>query len=770
MTLVVILDDLSSNRHIYARLAGTIEDEITVRTFGDPVEALGWTGANMPDLVITDYKMPMLDGAQFTRRFREAAGCADVPVLVITAYDDRAFRLAALQAGATDFLRSPVDHAEFVTRARNMLRMHNQHRMLANRAQKLEHDLKDSERTREKMLRDSRESLIQVIDTVPAFISATDREGRYVFVNAMHALVAGASPVALVGQSVSEVFGSEYAIRSRSLDQLVYRTGNALPAYEEEVADQTGARRILLTTKSPLNNGQAGGACVLTTSLDITDRKHAEQHLLHMANHDSLTGLANRSLLRNRLERRLATGSRHAVASPSGSSATEASVALHFIDLDHFKEANDRLGHQIGDLLLKEVARRLGGLIGPADLMARLGGDEFAILQDRSGNDEMPEALAERFIAAMRAPFLYGGEEIHISCSIGIARYPQDGSEVEELLRSADLAMYQAKTEGRAGFRLFVPALNERVGRIIKIKADLRHALANDEFVLHYQPQVTLASGRVSGVEALVRWNRPGYGLVMPGEFLPAAKDSGLIPMLDEWVLRQACADAARWHAAGLPPVCVGVNLSPTDLDKRGILGTVIEVLAQTQLDPSLLELELTEGDLVEDLEAASSVLTALRALGVRVAIDDFGTGYSSLNYIKNFPVDRLKIDRSFVDGLGVVTQDTAIMRAIITLGHSLGMNVMAEGVETVVQLSALIQEGCDEIQGYYFSRPVPCAEMEAILLRENACIGAAEKNLVDMGRIRERGAGGNAAPDASAGDTLLSEIMAAESLATERP
>jgi len=344
VTLIAILDDRASNRHIYARLAGTITDGVTVPTFGDPVEALEWASGTVPDLVITDYKMPTLDGAQFTRRFRETAGCTDVPVLVITAYDDRAFRLAALEAGATDFLRSPVDHAEFVTRARNMLRMYNQHRMLQNRAQKLESDLQDSERSRERVLRDSRESLVQVIDTVPAFISATDRSGRYVFVNAMHALLAGASPTALVGQSMAQVFGPAYESRSRSLDQLVFRTGNALPAFEEEVVDQTGARRILLTTKSPLSSAQFAVSCVLTTSLDITDRKRAEQHLLHMANHDSLTGLPNRALLRSRLERRISTGMR-----------ADASLALHFIDLDHFKAANDRLGHQLGDQLLREV-------------------------------------------------------------------------------------------------------------------------------------------------------------------------------------------------------------------------------------------------------------------------------------------------------------------------------------------------------------------------------------------------------------------------------
>ena len=250
-----------------------------------------------------------------------------------------------------------------------------------------------------------------------------------------------------------------------------------------------------------------------------------------------------------------------------------------------------------------------------------------------------------------------------------------------------------------------------------------------------------------------------------PGEFLPAAQDSGLLPMIDEWVLRHACADAARWRADGLPPVCVGVNLSPTGLEKRGILGLVIEVLAQTQLDPEMLELELTEGDLVEDFEAASSVLVALRSLGVRVAIDDFGTGYSSLNYVKNFPVDRLKIDQSFVRDLGIATQDTAIVRAIINLGHSLGMNVVAEGVETVVQLSTLIQEGCDGIQGYYFSRPVPCAEIEAILLHEKARIGQIEKSIIDMSLIHK-----NLASESSVPESLVSENLVPESLADERP
>ena len=709
MTLIAILDDRASNRQIYARLAATINDCVAAHTFCDAPAALAWAERTIPDLVITDYKMPALDGAEFTKRFRLLPGCADVPVLVITAYDDRAFRLAALEAGATDFLRSPVDHAEFVTRSRNMLRMYHQHRMLQDRAEKLEIDLRRSERSREKLLRDSRESLVQVIDTVPAVISAKDREGRYVFANAMHARLAG-DTAPEPANCAAAVFGEAHASHSRVLDQMVFRTGNALPGFEEDVVDQTGACRILLTTKAPMRNGGDAVECVLTTSLDITDRKRAEQRLQHLATHDPLTDLPNRALLRERLEWQLGAAPR-----------SEALLALHFIDLDRFKEANDRLGHQRGDQVLKEVARRLLDIVGPGDLVARLGGDEFAVLQDRGVGSQAAEALAARIVDAMQVPFDFDEEQVRISCSVGIALHPDDGSEVEELLRCADLAMYQAKADGRRGFRLFVPDLNERALRAIRMKADLRGALACDEFVLHYQPQVTLQSGRISGVEALLRWNRPGHGLLMPSEFLGPAQESGLLGMIDDWVLRRACTEAAGWHAKGLPRVRVAVNISPTDLASRNILRTVTDVLAQTGLHPNALELELTEGDLVEDPEAAAVILLALRALGVRIAIDDFGMGYSSLTYVKNFPVDRLKIDRSFVRDLSTVTADAAIVRAIVALGHSLGMSVMAEGVETVTQLSLLMGEGCDEIQGYYFSRPVPGAELEEILLREKA-------------------------------------------------
>ena len=730
MPLIAILDDRITNRNIYARLAASLEDAADVVTFDDPRAALDWLQRNEADLVITDFKMPHLDGAEFTRQFRACPGCLDIPVVVITAYDDRSFRLQALEAGATDFLQSPVDHAEFVTRGRNLLRMHRQHRIIQLRARELEVELQNSELSREKLMRDNREALAQVIDTVPAFISAADAHGQIVFVNASQSALAEESlpgghgvgpaadaptadeqPAAATDRTQpSLVFGREYEQRSRSLDSLVFRSGNPLPAFEQEVVDRHGRRRILLTTKSPLRDGAGALGSVLTTSLDITDRKRAEQHLQHVASHDGLTDLPNRLLLRERLEHRLARSSRSARL-----------TALHFLDLDRFKEVNDQMGHHCGDMLLKDVAQHLTACVDKQDTVARIGGDEFAILQTGLDHPDQAAELAGRIIRLISQPSLHCGQEISISGSIGITLHPTDSIDTEELLRNADLAMYQAKSSGRNSYRFFVADMNERVSRTLRLKRQIRQGLQAGEFVLHYQPQMSLRTGRIAGVEALLRWNHPTQGLLGPNEFLPVAEEGGLGAEIDDWVLRRACQDAVHWQQRGLGSVRVGVNMSPVRIGTVRTRQLITQVLDETGLDPSLLELELTERELVEDLNVAAQVLRELRLLGVGMAIDDFGIGYSFLSYVKSFPVDRLKIDQSFVRNLHTDTNDAAIVRAIISLAHGLQMAVVAEGVETVEQLTYLAGEGCDEIQGFYFSRPLPSAELEDILQKEAA-------------------------------------------------
>ncbi|MFC3126238.1 EAL domain-containing protein [Pseudoroseomonas globiformis] len=715
MPTILILDDRTTNRNIFARLARSLGEEIRVEAFGEPTLALEWLRENDADLVVTDFRMPGMDGAEFTRQLRavhRGPDHAEVPVIVITAYNDRAYRMRALEAGATDFLLSPVDHYEFQTRARNLLRMRWQQQLIHDRALSLERKLEDSTRSNEELLRDSRKALAQVIDTVPALISAADREGRCVFVNESAARFIAADPTTLVGHDVDMLFGQARAARSRSLDKLVFETGEALPAREEDAIGPDGTLRSFLTTKAPLHDRDGSVSAVLTTSIEITERKQAERRLSHMVHHDALTGLPNRANLRDRVRRELARGRRG-----------DHVFALMFLDLDRFKGINDAYGHHQGDALLHDVAQRLLEGVRPGDLVARLGGDEFAILlTDIEGREHAAE-LAGSVMTTLATPFECDGMPVSVTASIGITLHPRDGSDPDELLRNADLAMYRAKAEGRNSWRFFVATMEAQARETMRIEADLRLALTRRELVLHYQPQVDMRSGRIVGVEALLRWRRNGQ-LVGPGPFLPVAEETGLIGPINDWVLAEACRQGAlwtqewpdEWRARGWNPPRIGVNMSPVQFRRQDVPAQVLRVLEETGLDPHLLDLELTEGILMDQGLEMAERLQQLRHRGIRISVDDFGTGYSSLSYVKNFPVDRLKIDQSFVRGMVTEPNDAAIVRTIIELAHVLRLQVVAEGVETEAQLEALRAEGCDEVQGFYFSEAVPPEGIMALL------------------------------------------------------
>ncbi|MDB5642209.1 MAG: hypothetical protein JWN07_1526 [Hyphomicrobiales bacterium] len=708
MSLIVIVDDRVTNRNIFAKLAASIEEDVTVQTFGDPDEALVWLEAQSPDLVITDYKMPQMDGAEFIRRFRELPSSVDVPVVVITVYEERSFRLRALEAGATDFLHSPVDHHEFITRARNLLKLHKQQVLLASRASTLERELENSERSRERALRDSRERLAQVIDTLPVMISAAGYDGRLLFVNAYQIAFAGVDPSNVIGENVAGIFGDDHGARSHSLDRMVFETGKPLPSYEEEIVDRHGEAHVFVTTKSPLKDASEVVAGVLTSSLDITARKRTEGHLRHLAHHDPLTDLPNRTLLRERMRRLIARARRG-----------DQPFALHLLDLDGFKAVNDLLGHSTGDRFIKTVGERLRNAIRPDDTLARLGGDEFAILQSQVNSTEDIEEFARRILETVSETSDFEDSGLRTTASIGIAIHPDDGLDGEDLLKNADLAMYRAKAEQGNHFCFYAADMQARARNEALLDGELRRASENNEFVLYYQPQVDLASGEIVGAEALLRWNRPGVGIVGPGVFLPRAEENGLIVPINEWVLREACREAKSWQRMGLRPVRVGVNLSPVQFRKRRMPLLIAQILGETGLDPNRLDLELTESIVVGDFDAVAQDLQQLLDLGVHISIDDFGTGYSSLSYVKKFPVDRLKIDQSFVRNLTTDGNDAAIIRAIVTLGHSLNLSVVAEGVETAEQLARLRAEGCDEVQGYYFGRPMPAADFIAMLRQD---------------------------------------------------
>ena len=420
----------------------------------------------------------------------------------------------------------------------------------------------------------------------------------------------------------------------------------------------------------------------------------------HDANHDALSGLPNRALFTDRLDAALARVARD-----------KACLAVLCLDLDRFKDINDRFGHDGGDAVIRAVGRRLSDLLRGADTLARFGGDEFAILQTDVRSPQDVEALARRILEALRQPVELTDGVLHIGVSIGIALAPTDGVERDHLMRLADVALYRAKQEGRGRYAFFEQRMDETLKLTRLVEDDLRAAIERDELELHYQPQVSPDGGRILGVEALVRWNHPARGRIQPGEFIAIAEERGLVAPLGEWVLRRACRDAAAW-----PGVTVAVNVSPVQFRGGDFVATVARILAEESFDASRLELELTEGVLVADEDGAENAMMDLRALGVRLALDDFGTGYSSLIYLRRFAFDKIKIDRSFLESMETTGESAILVHSVVHLGRALGLTVTAEGVETEEQHRFLQAVGCHELQGYLFSKPVPAADISRLL------------------------------------------------------
>ena len=442
---------------------------------------------------------------------------------------------------------------------------------------------------------------------------------------------------------------------------------------------------------------------------DITDRKRAVEQIAFMAYHDTLTNLPNRHLLKDRLQQTLASAKQY-----------NRIVAILFLDLDNFKRINDTLGHDQGDKLLQQVADRLQGYIRNSDsiarlevkqgdtTIARLGGDEFTILLTEIKHIKDAAKVAQRILDLFDAPFAVEFNEVFITTSIGISVFPDDGETVDTLLKHADTAMYHAKDQGRNNYQFYRESMNITTIERLDLENKLRKALDKKEFVLHYQPQLDTRTKKIIAVEALVRWKHPDKGMMLPMTFIPAAEETGLIIPIGEWILRTACKQNKAWQQAGLPPIRVTVNISSVQFSQKGFVKMVGKVLKESGLDPHYLELELTETILMQTTDTAVATLKALKSLGIRIAIDDFGTGYCSLNYLKSFPIDTLKIDQSFVRDLSINQEDKAIIQAIIALGHSLNLHVIAEGVETLLQLEYLSEKESDAVQGFLFSKPVP--------------------------------------------------------------
>lgn len=551
--------------------------------------------------------------------------------------------------------------------------------------------------------------LSQVVEQSPTAVILTDPQGNIEYANPKFTQI--------TGYSLTEVHGKNpRLLKSGETSTEEYRdlwtTITAGKEWHGEFHNRRKDGSLFWehASISPVRNETGDISHFLAIKEDITDRKHYEEQLQHLATHDDLTGLANRALLQDRLEQSILFAKR------SGRL-----VAALLLDLDRFKIINDSLGHSFGDKLLQIAADRLRDSVRGADTVARLGGDEFVILLAEVANEEDVGKVAKKILDRLTAPFQIADREITVTASLGISIYPQDGEDEETLIRNADIAMYQAKEEGNS-FRLYAPEMNIVVHEAMEMETDLRRALDRGELLLHYQPKIDLDSGKITGAEALVRWQHPVRGMIAPGMFIPLAEETGLILPIGEWVLENICLQIKNWQTQGFPIVPIAANLSARQFRNDELVATIQRILQDTGLPPHLLELELTESMIMRNVQAAAETMQKLNALGVSLALDDFGTGYSSLNYLRRFPVDCLKIDRSFISDVADDPSAAAVATSIIAIAHSLGLQAVAEGVETEEQLEFLRQCACDSYQGYFCSAPLAVEEFTALLCQESSC------------------------------------------------
>jgi len=699
---LLVVDDEPLILEGLARLLGARNYDVVTANGG--CEALIAIGKQQFDAILLDLGMPDLDGNEVLRFVAER--CADTPVIVVSGDSTIDAAIRALRGGAADFVRKPYEPEELLRRVDNTLRR----RQLEMENNHILQRLQQSEKWHRFLVNSS-----------PDFIYTLDCEGRFTFVNDR--------VESLVGYRSEELLGKHYSLVIHEDD-----IARAEHIFNERRAGDRSARNIEIRLKCnpgmrrprPMN-GRCKSVELTATGMydedaspfeqrfigsygvakDITERKQAEETVHYQAYHDLLTGLPNRALFRDHLGLMLAQAKR-----------TQKPLAVLSLDLDHFKVINDSLGHTIGDEMLLAVGARLRQCLREGDTLARLGGDEFAVLLPTLAAPSDVEHICRKIIQVLSKPVYVKGHEIYVSVSIGACVAPEDGDLIDSLIRQAEIAMYQAKSQGRSRLQFWESGMQAPYSERMQIEADLRRALARNEFVLFYQPQVDAQTGEVRGFEALLRWWHPQRGLLTPADFIPVAEESGVIVPIGDWVLRQASSQMAEWHKAGLPPVRMSVNISARQLESADFVDSVMRAVQVYSLDGSLMELEITESLLMRDFEANAIKLGRLSAAGIRLAIDDFGTGYSSFKYLSRFPIHTLKIDQSFVQELDR-EENMSIVNAMIAMGRGMNLNVVAEGVETASQLARLQQMQCHEIQGHYYSPPVS-SHAATVLLGES--------------------------------------------------
>lgn len=696
---IVIVDDRSTNLRVYAQYVAMMGPEFSAKCFHSAIEALKWLETETADLLVVDYRMPEMNGAEFISKIRSRTVGAHIPAIIITARQDRECRITALDAGATDFLQTPVTHIEFRDRALLLLGQHYRQQELK---QSLENNRTGSD-SGDVDDKSGKSMLEQIIDTTPILINATDRNGKFLFLNSYQAALFGRDPEQLVGRSISDIMEPDLVERETRRNNVILETGISIPNFEEKFVSE-GIELIFHCNKSPLLNKDNQTIGILTTGLDITARKFAEEHRTHLALHDMLTGLPNRTLL--------AQWMRTAI---DESNASGKAAALLLLDLDRFKVINDTRGHQTGDVLLRQVAERLISALDSNGFAARIGGDEFAIVLQNLDDNSSAAAVCTKLLAKIGEPYTIGGVEQLIGASIGVALIPEDGTSPDELLRLADLAMYEAKSSGRNCFCFFSPHMNQIAQMNAGIESDLRDALNGNQLFLEYQPIVDTASGDYVGLEALVRWNHPVRGRLCPSDFIKVANDSGLIGRIGTWVIESVCKQIALFAKEGIELPHVAVNVSPKQFQYASMCSEILSLAEKYGVPRGKLAIEITEELLIDNSQKVHEQLATLRAGGIQISIDDFGTGYSSLQYLRDLPATRLKIDQTFISRIETSATDRAIISTIAHLAHALNMRVVAEGVETEAQFTLLRASGCDEVQGYLMGRPLSVHDLHML-------------------------------------------------------
>ena len=688
---VLLIED---NRGDARLLRELFVDQGSERTELTHVESMGeaetYLADHAVDIVLLDLGLPDAQGLTAVRRAHAAA--PRVPLVVLTGMDDELLAAQALQEGAQDYLvKNQIDTYGTTRGLVRALRYAIERKIL------------------EEALFVEKERAQVTLNSIGDAVACTDIAGNLTFLNVVAEKMTGWTLQEAAGRPMADVFrildtANREAIPD-PMEMAVERNRASHIPSDSILIRRDGFEIPIEDSVAPIHDREGKSTGAVIVFRDVSAARAMALQMIHSAEHDFLTGLPNRMLLNDRINQAIALAPRHG-----------SKVAVLFLDLDGFKHINDSLGHPIGDRLLQSIAKRLVDCVRLSDTVSRQGGDEFVVLLSDVQNPEGVAVTARRMLEVVAEAHSLEERDLHITTSIGVSVYPDDGLDADTLIKNADTAMYQAKENGRQSFQFFKPAMNVRAVERQSIEEGLRSAIKREEFTLHYQPKINLATGAITGAEALIRWTHPTRGWISPAQFIPVAESCGLILPIGAWVLREACRQASAWNDAGLPIKTVAVNVSAMEFRSENFLESLFAILRETGLDPRCLELELTESVLMKRAESSAYILSALRRAGIQVAVDDFGTGYSSLSYLRKFSVDALKIDQSFVRQISAADDDTSIVTAVISMARSLKLRVVAEGVERPEEFAFLRAHHCDEAQGYYFSRPVPAQQFAKLL------------------------------------------------------